>query len=1075
MPHLMLPKTKYVPFNLPTHADWQNAGGRALHALSQSLQVRKVAEQINSVPDVWSRPILFQMALYDPYHPLHDKVLGEWRGLLAMLALKEYRNLTALSPVPVQLPSTTADDDRFSAVAARLAPERSLAKDTDWTKLYVFVYGQKTIGMTSPTTLVCTATDYANPQGAARVPWFDGRFLCDPASHLTEPEREELIKWLCQLHGNFAAHPSWKGADEEPFCEKFHKCLENYIVALGGEYAFRPRTTEECGVLNIAAGLYARIPSPPAPPTNGDELKKSYVQLICSRNSSSKTAILILDDNIPNQWQMRAQDIAVWGHVPLSTALPEPARRGGPKRIAGMALENAEWRVKEDFFASKLMVVNSPNAFPGSLLSQVKGVNQLERATPIVPLQPWVLEYLSPKDLVTRLSFETIQNGGIKVALRLSLSGPNPNEVGRDITIVREYPKIERFERAPILEIWPNFAADKWSIYFTYYASLGDDFHAKPYISGPGTATPAARKDLTGSPFEITRTSSFPDAMICSRGDAVGILPLGPEKECDWTPNDVRKIGIDFGTTGTSVFMRDVNNRPQALSLAERLLKISGESQRGRLWNGFFPPEVQDSGRMLSLFHVFSLNKKSDLKPLEDGRVLFFQIPSAIDASKQYVESNMKWGGQLERARAQAFLEQLCLQCAAECAAAGIGKVQWFFSFPLSFAQDDLDAFIATWTNIARACSEQTGLQYGEDPEHCNESLAAARFFSAHKNMPLTKCVCVDIGGGTSDIAVWREQEVVFHSSLQLAGRRIFLTPLLHRPEVLNNFQLEETLLDRLKDMAGKDENSFFAQADVLLNKHGEKMLSALPKAHGEPLVKEFLQFVKLGLSGLFFYVGSALSAALQNGTEKIYMGVGGNGARLLDWCAYGSFAADSGIDRHLRKILAESSGFPADRFVIKTSGKDSYKAEVGYGLVMVSDGDGLKEPEALQSRQGIMAGEDFVTQGVRHDWHEFMTSDMMLNDLSVPELKRFSQFLTVIGKEENKALGGSGLDNVINQVRDLVNQDLRGLSRDQTKRVGNVRLEPLFILSLKKFLKITLDGWREEAGRQRQRATKAQ
>ena len=49
---------------------------------------------IDSIPDVWARPLLFQMALYDDkksgtqefVQGLHEKVQGEWRALLAMIA-----------------------------------------------------------------------------------------------------------------------------------------------------------------------------------------------------------------------------------------------------------------------------------------------------------------------------------------------------------------------------------------------------------------------------------------------------------------------------------------------------------------------------------------------------------------------------------------------------------------------------------------------------------------------------------------------------------------------------------------------------------------------------------------------------------------------------------------------------------------------------------------------------------------------------------------------------------------------------------------------------------------------------
>ena len=52
---------------------------------------------IDSIPDVCAKPLLFKMALFDLESTkefvagLHDRVLGEWRAILAMLALKNVK------------------------------------------------------------------------------------------------------------------------------------------------------------------------------------------------------------------------------------------------------------------------------------------------------------------------------------------------------------------------------------------------------------------------------------------------------------------------------------------------------------------------------------------------------------------------------------------------------------------------------------------------------------------------------------------------------------------------------------------------------------------------------------------------------------------------------------------------------------------------------------------------------------------------------------------------------------------------------------------------------------------------
>src|SRR5215213_4168144 len=78
--------------------EWYSRNADELKNISEGLDVNsQVQTQINSIPDVWARPLLFEMALYNESHPLHEQIRGEWRGLLAMLALREVKNLINLT------------------------------------------------------------------------------------------------------------------------------------------------------------------------------------------------------------------------------------------------------------------------------------------------------------------------------------------------------------------------------------------------------------------------------------------------------------------------------------------------------------------------------------------------------------------------------------------------------------------------------------------------------------------------------------------------------------------------------------------------------------------------------------------------------------------------------------------------------------------------------------------------------------------------------------------------------------------------------------------------------------------
>src|SRR2546421_1310485 len=203
MTHPILPKLK-PDHNVRTFkeaGEWDVRTRDALDKLSSGLKVDPIETEINSIPDMWARPMLFEMALSNAQHVLHKRILGEWRGLLALLALKEVAGLSRLTVTQVTLPLVLpAKDDEppedeatqrdFLRTLAKLLPESSLATDTTWRTLYIFLFNGQPIGMTSPTTLVAKAADYLNRISSQEVSWYSGTHLKDPVSVLPPRQRE---------------------------------------------------------------------------------------------------------------------------------------------------------------------------------------------------------------------------------------------------------------------------------------------------------------------------------------------------------------------------------------------------------------------------------------------------------------------------------------------------------------------------------------------------------------------------------------------------------------------------------------------------------------------------------------------------------------------------------------------------------------------------------------------------------------------------------------------------------------------------------------------------------------------
>jgi hypothetical protein len=186
---------------------WVGDTGVALGKLAQCLDVQQLKDNIrsiDSIPDVWARPLLFKTALFNDTHPLHTKAKTEWRGLLAMLALKE-RLCLPLYIKPLAVTKDSPSD--FVKVVYQLRPTAEL--DTDWTEVNLLFYGSEpqssqergdAIGMTSPATLVCTTAELKGLPDD-RVPWVQNGILSDPCK-CDDVDKNALRYWLSELKGN---------------------------------------------------------------------------------------------------------------------------------------------------------------------------------------------------------------------------------------------------------------------------------------------------------------------------------------------------------------------------------------------------------------------------------------------------------------------------------------------------------------------------------------------------------------------------------------------------------------------------------------------------------------------------------------------------------------------------------------------------------------------------------------------------------------------------------------------------------------------------------------------------------
>ena len=587
MPIHLLPRLKkdYTVKKFDNAGIWEKRDSDELEKISKSLDVadtRLASAEVDSIPSMWARPLLFEMALYedDTNHPIHKRILGEWRGLLAMLALKEWCDFDlTIEQININDTGNPPAANDFLKALEKLIPNDALDGKTTWETLNIILFNEKPIGITSPTTLVCTSVNYSGR--ISGVPWFNGKFLDNPVLKLNSFEKDAVAGWLKHLYGNTMQIP-----DGNKLKASINGLLFAFMNELGDGTAVTKFSNTSLG---FTQDLYKSMNNPVEP----RELPSS-VELIPSKNKQPKTKLLIPDQTIPKTWGVEPQNVFVWNGKTLATT---QSFSGKPKLVLP---QNIHLRSQKDFFTDKLFVINQEKAFHQHSTLVSKGSQGLNfngiLVTPILPISEELLTYLDVKGLNDRITF-TQQNASIVVSLRLTLSGINGKN--RDFIISKEYgtANVSSIGVGPVLAIWPNFRNPDWKTYYTYFTTAAQNtFYAKPFVAAGEGSNPRTFSDNQGNvDKEITKTERFPEAMLCEyNGIKAGILLISAPEEILGVDGTAWTVGVDFGTSSTTVYRyRKGDANPQQVAFNDRLLRITDSPafQQSMFYNDFLSPE----------------------------------------------------------------------------------------------------------------------------------------------------------------------------------------------------------------------------------------------------------------------------------------------------------------------------------------------------------------------------------------------------------------------------------------------------------------------------------------------------
>ena len=979
---------------------WERKDDNAFKDVADSLAYEAPGQikNVSSVPTMWARPLITEMALYDSQHPIHKQMVSQWRGMLAAIALAEVEGFN----LKVQLLDLARERyQTFGNALYQLMPQPVnilYTRETrnPWEETYVFLWNGKPVGMTSPSTLVCPSEE-GKWDG---LRWWneEDNLILSPEDYLNLESKQLLWRWLENIQQNLLNYGGTNIAINKiiGLLTEFRAALKinpNNVPPLSlSENATFFGEPLNRGALEL---LNYPVKAPPKP---------SNLRVIPSAEKADVKPLIIIDEKIADHWGERKQNIWVYKDRTLATINIEDLKNGV------IVWDDVEWITTEELFLPELTFLDLEDALPGGLLPKSKAPLTFngEKITPLMPLNPILLNYFTPEDLVKNIElepFNDVNGQGIRLTFNLPLSGMDASKPFQIYRLQKEYVLKEEngIKYLPVLTVWPNFRAKGWKEYYTFYydGDYGDDTF-RVYFPQEKPKTFKA-PDGTGL-YQMSSLDKMPSCAICkdSYHQDIGLILLATPPEI--SPKGTWRVGVDFGTSFTNIYVKSGNSDELSLNINEELeLNVTESPIATRypaLLESFIPAQFLPANDPLPLCTVLTVKNgntdTNELLPIFDGRV-YVPDPADFNPSKEWIKPDLKWSN---LRFAKVFLRNLALLVSASAAKAGMNRIEWCVSYPTAFSYTNTRTFHRNWEEIAEEMTPKTGITYSapkfdDNQRFSTESVALAQYFNDKEKHPLLRTTCIDMGGGTSDISIWENRRIVYQCSVLFAGKNIFSQFLAMNP------QFAEKLIGQ--NWSSMSETSLITKIDVWLRHSAEKWLKKdRIYKNDDEYFQRLITLTALGTAGLYYYVGLILKVLHEeekySKPEITPVYIGGNGSRFLHWISTtGKYDQNTDFNKLLSLMLSKGSGF--EYIQEKTRLSQRPKHEVACGLVLnQTELTGITE----STDRDPIAGETYYVEyndddeefKKKKDWKSRLHLQGNINKFEIPDLTNLEQFL---------------------------------------------------------------------------------
>ncbi|HEX8452417.1 MAG TPA: hypothetical protein VF647_09990 [Longimicrobium sp.] len=1046
--------------------------------------------RVQSVPSPWARLYLFRDAMLDPQHPARALVENEMLDALQLAWVCGPQTLR-LETTRVRVPELAAESDvtarvrDYASALVDLAPRTAQHETREASALPVITLATvdgRPVFASSPYTVLFTAEDAAHEDypdlfryaaGMPARPLRDREFSFQryvatvvlpqmlaprpaPSEYVdVEAVRRGVAKWLADSVDD-ARRAAGHRQGELARPENLDAQIRKLALRPAGEQAF--------------AGVVLH--------TGGADHPPSRWELRATTGPEPRPLVLV-----PGTFD------GIYGEGLPRTELPAGLERTREREVLPGTSHRRRWVLPEtDWLADALVILSYPmdsqGAYGHECYHADPSVTQGPFAQPQIalPLKPDFFRWFQPAEVERWLRIDVPRPGEVRVTLTIPVGTEHPEE----IRITRRYTgaQIREEQGGPQVVVWPAFEADDWRHYAVFRLDpAAGPIHPSTTLRltafADGAELPGAGHVQRSGEASTYAFERAPTVLAFEADRGPGLAPQGlgvllpryrpaPAPSADrWT------VGVDFGTSNTVLAIRKDGVPDPAVLQHDRLLLAVTRAEGDLPFSAdsfFFPEKIAPEPFNSAVVHVTGIPSYTDAG--REPVALRVNVPFAgwvKDDGRNRVADDLKWStSEREEFLASVFLRNVAALALASAREAGVRpeNVTFSYAYPRAFEADRLSDLQARWRGVLGASAEGAADAPGRPrlARAVDEGQSALQYFVGRGAVTVAgdASVIMDVGGGTTDLAVYARGTALVLDSLRWGGRDLVSSRVRHGDTrgFTNPFVrafaawarangLPESQLEPLRKFESEGHDAL--ALGYLLRTPWYRGDGAL-RFRETPAYGAFRGAVLYFFAAAFHHTGLLLRAldATHPDLRLDAVVLAGNGSRFLEWLQreWGDTVSNP-FREVLLSVLASARGVPQSK-PPRVVPSRAPKHEVALGLV--AGVDATKLTLAADAQRSVVgesvtierAGADAVRYAAtsRIAPHLKATGDTISGirwESGPMEIDRFHTTLAAVARERLAGVGGPWAafpDHLEAALREMGAEGIQQAARGRLERL---------------------------------------